>query len=400
MGRIEKLIALVGKQPMPVLIPILQYNPVETWLIGTETTRECVQNIRDAVRFINKAEGKDYCLPQSSGCGVQPYDCRGAADEIEQCCTGCVQRGDRNIAINFTGGTSMMALGAFQAAVKLGLDMCYVSTDEYKIIHLDPKGFETGREDISVSLPVEAYLCAHGAGLTFQNDWGKPIEAKKGWVQPFLDAARLLGRACSRSEQLLDEMKRHYQGKGREVVVGSPIDESIQLARELEKFGYLSDVKETTAELRFNLVDDTNDSGPQIQSFLTGKWLELFVYETLRDSGHFDEVLVDTEVWRGKRPKRVSNNFDVLVIRGLKLGAISCKTERFLQDSDKNKPAIYELDSILHADLMGLYAGKALVTNRKEFTPAIQNRAGLSDVCLVAGVDFPVLASRIKDLLK
>jgi len=114
--KIHTLISLVGKQPMPVLIPILQFKPEKNFLIPTLETEEQANNICKAIEFYNERaplQEKIY-LPVSPGL-VNPYSAEEVHYEIKSVVEQCRQEGS-NIVLNITGGTSIMTLGAFRVA--------------------------------------------------------------------------------------------------------------------------------------------------------------------------------------------------------------------------------------------------------------------------------------------
>lgn len=128
---------------------------------------------------------------------------------------------------------------------------------------------------------------------------------------------------------------------------------------------------------------------------------------TLRmDSDLFDNVRISVDVKRPAKPETVVNELDVIVTRRGRLAAISCKTGTEMAPGggntaqEKRKQAVYELDSLLQADLMGLYARKLLISNRVELAPAIRSRASHSQIRCVSGGELPNVAGIIEDHLK
>ena len=188
------ILATVGKQPMPILIPILQFRPASTQLIVTEEVQEVAQHIRKALR----ADQKTKSLHAYAHEPVNPYIVR---DTYERCraILHSPRFAGKQFAINITGGTTPMELGAHQAAEEFDVPMFYVDTDDQEIIHLSPDGEETRREDITVQVSAEVYLAAHGASVSKCKPWGKGVAEPEEWVQSFVEAAHLLGRAGSRS---------------------------------------------------------------------------------------------------------------------------------------------------------------------------------------------------------
>lgn len=393
MRHIETLISLVGKQPMPVLIPIVQYGPSNTLLVATEETRKQATDIREAVRLL--PNDSDVRLPRIISQPVDPYRSEQTSDSV----AGLVERyGSEGNVINITGGTSLMALGAFHAARAQQVAMLYVSTDGDKIIHLKPEGLD--EDEICCRVPVKVYLRAHGAYLS-PKPWGESIQGNGSWVDSFIQMAKTLGQAGSSSARLMDTIRRAYQHQDGKAGLNSPTTKEAELALLLKERNFLSDVATEVSKLDLCVVGRGDHGTKRVWDFLTGKWLELFVFDTLQNSGVFDEVQFAVEIKRPTEVTTVKNELDVIFMKGSRLGVISCKTELHeIREKKRNKIPLYELDSLLQADLMGLYAGKMLVTNQASFTDAVRSRALLSEICLVTGSDLPDLVTKARTLLE
>lgn len=395
----DVMIATVGKQPMPILIPILQFQPdVSTQLIVTNDVKNVTQHLSDALRANPDTKSL-------SVYGHQPVRPFSVADSRQRCVTILGSDSPRyegkTFAINVTGGTTLMALGARRAAREFDVPMLYVDTDGGFIVHLAPDGTETHREPITVKVSVPVYLAAHGASVSTKTEWSmSAAEAEPAWIKPYREVARVLGETGPHSQPLLDKIRAAYSRSedeaGAPVSLDRPRDKTRELALVLAGSGFITNFLDTSDELRFQLVQDG-----RVEQFLTGHWLELYVYDVCLDSGFFDDVRMSATVSRRVDHRRVENEIDVIVTRHGRLAAISCKTGlQEIEDRDVNKQAVYELDSLLQAELMGLFARKLLVTNRRSLPDALRGRARMSQIELVFGSRLPDVAERIKEHLE
>jgi len=383
----DVIVATVGKQPMPILIPILQFRPSSTQLIVTDEVQEVAQHIREAVRV----DPKTADLRVYSHEPVNPHDARDTYKRCEAILSNS-RFAERQSAINITGGTTLMNLGAQQAAKEFGVPMLYVDTDDEVIVHLLPNGQETNSpEDVTVWVSARVYLAAHGASVSLRGPWGQGIAKREKRIQSFVEAARFLGRAGSRSARLLDEIRTAYCGPDKVVILPNADGKERELAGKLTQQGLLADLQDEANGIRFDVVDDKLK-----RDFLTGRWLELYVYDACVTSGLFDDVLLDVMVSRRAEPRPVENQLDVVATWHGRLAVISCKTGRRQMEDDENKWAVYELDSLLQAELMGLYARKVLVSNRAELRGALANRAQLSQVKCVTGPQLADVARIVR----
>jgi hypothetical protein len=394
-SRFDKILSLVGKQPIPVLIPILQYNPGGgAWLITTEETSRRAGHIRDAARDSGKCD----LLPREAE-PVPAYCSAKTCSQIKKLFESSVKQGfadPTRIAVNITGGTSIMALSASRAARSLGLPMLYVNTDENIIHHLTPDGSLDHKEDILLRISAQTYFMAHGVDQK-HGPWGQAVREDKPWIRTFIEVAGELGRAGSRSAAMMDAIRQAYQ-PGQPYAVVCFSETSSELAKMLLSKGMIARVDSAEGKMVLSLVEHPGEEGRQKRKFLEGDWLELFVYGALRDSGLFDEVLYDVKISHNVNKVAVPNQLDVVAMRRSRLAAISCKSEPM--DRQDKKGPLYELDSLLQADLMGLYSVKILVTNQPEFSDTLKARAELSGIHLVTGKQFPDIVERVEKALK
>jgi len=388
---VDVMIATVGKQPMPILIPILQLGPASTQLIVTDEVQDVAQHIREALR----GDPKTTVLHTYSHAPVNPHVARETYERCKEVLHSQRFAGKR-FAVNITGGTTLMNLGAQQAAREFGAPMLYVDTDDEMIVHLSPDGEEVGREDVTARVSARVYLTAHGASVSAREPWGRGVERQEKQFLSFIEPARLLGRVGSRSERLLDAIRSAYY---RPDGVGTlPDADGVErdLASKLAQRGLLTALHDEASGLSFHVVGEN-----LVRDFLTGRWLELYVCDACVTSGLFDDVLFDVMVTRPAEPQPVRNQLDVVATWHGRLAVISCKTEREqVEDKDENKWAVYELDSLLQAELMGLYARKLLVSNRSQLREALISRARLSETKCVTGPQLIDVAHIVKQHLE
>lgn len=375
------------------------YNPdVSTQLIVTDDVKDVTQHLSDALR----ANPDTKTLSVYGHQPVRPF----SVEDSRQRCAAILGSDSpryegKTFAINITGGTTLMALGARRSAREFDAPMLYVDTDGGFIVHLAPDGTEIHREPITVKVSVPVYLAAHGASVSSRTEWStSAAEVEPAWVKPFREVARVLGEAGPHSQPLLDQIRAVYNRPEDEasapITLDGPDDKTRELALVLAGSGFITNFLDTGEEFRFQLVQDG-----RVEQFLTGHWLELYVYDACRRSGFFDDMRMSATVSRRVDRRRVENEIDVIVTRHGRLAAISCKTGlQEIEDRDVNKQAVYELDSLLQAELMGLFARKLLVTNRRSLPDALRGRARMSQIELIFGSRLPDVARLIKEHLE
>ena len=136
---------------------------------------------------------------------------------------------------------------------------------------------------------------------------------------------------------------------------GTRIDAPGSCLRDLERLGFLQEVEISREQVSYTFKD------AQVRAWLrdTGSVLELYIYKACLDAGLFNDVRTSAVVdWEGDgRQDNVTNEIDVMAMRGVLPTLISCKTCEI--DTD----ALNEL-AILRDRFGGHGAKAAIVTTQ------------------------------------
>ncbi|NTV63838.1 MAG: DUF1887 family protein [Oscillochloris sp.] len=373
--RYDVLISPISRQPLLVLLPILEYKPDATYLIPTPDARSETESVRRIVRQI----GGRVVVREAVGYAQ-------ATEMLARCraICGLPQLAGRRVAINISGALPLIAMGAQWAARELGLPMLYVHVDEGEIIHIAPDGAELARAPISAQLSVEHYVDAHDVTLMS----GLPP------ADPYVQAARALGQAGTASAGLLSTIRASLQQHGQQHGMFAP------MGRSAVEFALINTLLEQ--QLIESLPDDgiytVSITHPHVDTFFMGGWLRIYVADACVRSGHFDEVRCNVRLKRNQAGRTVINELDVIAISRGRLAAIACTigsqaAGTILREApDRDRQAVFELDGLLHADLMGLAPRKVLVTNQPRLNSNLANRAYFGQTCCISGARLPDVA--------
>ena len=110
------MIALVGEQPMPVLLPALHLKPNETILVattGSETVAQRLTKLIKSSRYIK----------------VSPYEIMTTIEILDKELTG-----KKDIIFNLTGGTKTMAIAAFDLVTRTKAEFVYFQTEKETVL--------------------------------------------------------------------------------------------------------------------------------------------------------------------------------------------------------------------------------------------------------------------------
>lgn len=115
----KKMIALIGEQPIPNLLPIRHDRPSEVLLVWTSRTKQVGERFAKNL----KQEVAVFC------CEVEPYD----ISAIYQQLNGRINELGwlpADLVFNLTGGTKTMAFAAYQLALdKMGCQFLYLESE-------------------------------------------------------------------------------------------------------------------------------------------------------------------------------------------------------------------------------------------------------------------------------
>ena len=158
------------------------------------------------------------------------------------------------------------------------------------------------------------------------------------------------------------EVNAPYTVKGER---GTRIDAPEGVLRELEKIGFISGLRISRDGASFSFRD------AQIRTWLRdiGSVLELYVYKCCVDTGLFNDVRTSAVVdWEGTfKQDNVTNEIDVMAMRGITPLFISCKT------CEVSTEALNELEIL--RDRFGGHGARAAIVTTKRCQNITRHRA-------------------------
>lgn len=370
------MIDLMGHQPMPNLLPILEIRPDELHIIVSRDTAPIAENLRYAL-----------ALPASSIAGPRSQIHHLVADpwdllEVENLLEGLIKDiGSAEIYLNLTGGTKIMALAAYRVGQRHGLPMIYlVSAQSRRLLQFVGTGAPE-RRDLTVPLPIEVHLAAHGIEMRADD----PLD------ECFSRAACLLAQQASDIQSLLAVCRETWSGKGGRpsdrICLEQPNPHERQALVELARLGLLdAPVNLPSGELCAAYAYGIGDS----RKFLGGKWLEWYCYLADVHPSRLDDRAWGVYVRRldatgphlaalpyQQLRHHADNELDVVVSQNGRIAAISCKS------GEVQRKDLDQLHSVVNQIPTGTYSARLLVTA----TPSVgrlarhATRYGITVVC-------------------
>jgi len=361
---------------MPNVNAALFFRPAEVEILASADTETVAEHTMQALH----AEGIRTHSPHL----VDPYD---ASETRTKALALVREHVGAKFIFNITGGTKIMSIGLYNAALDTELDdstlsIIYLEPQRDRVIYL-PRAGHWYDKPLQVSTPIGTYLLAHG----WQVDEERCADAShlpEGWLR----VTEIMARARVASRELVALLRKLKGGDPAPCRLFLPelLDAAeVDLLHALQNVGLLQDVEPHPDGWALHIP------GEREWRFLDGDWLEVYVYNALQASKTCDEVRMGICV---HDHAGVFQEMDVLATRNGRLLYISCKTTRRNLTEYLN-----EMDAVARI-AGGLNCAKVFVTNApspqqdaqmREFNLHAQNRRVLT----LYGDDLPGIGPRL-----
>lgn len=333
------LIQLVSEQTMQNLLPVLRLRPARLVHLATPKTQSRSTWIAEAARQSNcPVELETITLSAMPG-----------MKETRDATLGAIERAGKDgddALVNFTGGTKLMSIGAYVAALKHKTPSFYVDTQD--ALFVDGQSAESLADrfagDLSFtpilrSLCLNAVAAANGCGrITNGHDWQSWLPLANHLLQNPADE-----EACHRAVQNLNPPPRRAAEWFVALDRDLPFPETVvSVATQSGHYrpgstsGTLRLPDPTRAEL--TQLAGLDGKGPvpgfadrlfkaiaplQLAlNFLGGAWWEVIIAERLRQTGRFRDIRWSAQIGERGGPDLEE---DVVALDGVRVAYFSCK---------------------------------------------------------------------------
>ncbi|GIX21713.1 MAG: hypothetical protein KatS3mg121_0496 [Gammaproteobacteria bacterium] len=321
-------IAIVTGQPLANFIPILQERPQQVLLLQRPSMRRQAEQFQRALHEIGYHTGQidiDETLPETGfeDLGEYALDLQQRINE---------RYPDAEITWNATGGTKLMALALWDLFDARRVRVIYLDTQHGLMEQLRPKPGVIPLESV---LTPELYLTA--MGKIFRS----ALTRNTTWIEMALYRSRITFKLAKNAGSLLrlfQQWQRTWDKSDRcpaTLSVDSKNALHNQIMKALSESGVVV------------ITDESTYQPPNASSieYLTGGWLEEYVYLAAKDAG-IEHVEVGLKFGdRAQRKKGQDNEIDGFLIHNNRLLLVECKTGNLLRDG-RDTDIVYKLDSI------------------------------------------------------
>ena len=332
------LIQLVSEETMQNLLPILAIKPSNVVHISTAKTAKRSNWIAEGARQSNVVVSKrDIQLEEMPGI----KDTFNAVDNAIREASVL----DQASIVNFTGGTKLMSIGAYQAAMANRTDSVYVDTEH---LHFTDGETSSGLSEIlkndfsfnslSRALSVNSIAVANGSQrITGGKDWhpylpialhlrANPDDENRCWESVF--GTRGLSTNGKEPRTPADWLKLWDMPLNVPETVGNLSCSCNMLERRNDgKFYLLSRLRGPIESLPANstFTEYSRAINPVqfILSFFSGGWWEVAVANASLESGLFQDIRWSVNV--GAKYSGPDKEEDIVAVQGVQAVYISCK---------------------------------------------------------------------------
>ncbi len=333
------LIQLISEQTMQNLVPLLALKPTHVIHIATPKTASRSAQIVEAARQAQVCTELESI--RLSEMPTIPETSRAVQRAIE-----AVRKTQATPVVNFTGGTKLMSIGAYEAVMREQVTSLYVDTDHQQFIdgHSGPKLNTVLGDDFSFtpfqkSLTVNAIAVANGRQrVTGGRDWQAFLPLVSHFLQSESDEDATW-KAVHGTDGICPNAREPRYAADWLPLMGYPL----QLPQRVGELGLAAGLLRSDGA-RF-LLPDTNRAKleevaatqrPSAQDYfdavrplqfalaiLSGGWWEVAVTDAAHRSGQFRDLRWSVNV--GERKNGFDAEEDIVGVDGVQIAYFSCK---------------------------------------------------------------------------
>lgn len=316
------LLCLVSDQHVPNLMSVLHFQPDRVVLVRSQRMKQAAEYFLDALALSDFPKDRVEALPLEDENNLA---------SVRRCLHQAFGRfPEADWIANVTGGLKPMSIATYEFFKALDERVVYIdSRSPRTILGLDGQPPET----CEIRLTPDAFLA--GYGFEVSKSWDK-IEEGENRARDWWPLARVIAEHSPHLNLLDvrdDESGRSEWKAARERGITLEPRHTQQLPTNVRS--------EMVRCWNLNVVDSsaTGKINKYQGIFLTGGWLEAFLWKVLSDHAAalgLDHVRLGVDA--RKKETQVLTEFDITFLQNEALGAIECKSGSQSHSDDPNQP--------------------------------------------------------------
>lgn len=345
----KALLILFGGRPMPNMLTVIHEKPELIVAIVSQDEIKKLPQLENTISELYKDVDQKPQLDTS-----YVIDAFSMKDVREKSLLAVKEHPGFEWIMNITSATTIMSIGAFEAAKMLAaqhhsIRCWYLDTGHTRVVSLVGEGRDENIFHVEVDQYAAVYNCRVVSGS---------LEDRRQYCQDhWLPFSRYLVSQPHRIGLLKEVVDRINtpSKKQRSVRFSIPsiTEETYMLLEKACTFGLLDDLQKTSnaASLKLSYIQ---------ADFLKGAWLEVYVWDEANKLSMFSDCQWNQKVIDARKldDKESRNELDVSMIYNAQLVVAECKTG----DDSFKSDTLYKLHSVA-SQLGGQFVGKMLVTS-------------------------------------
>ena len=370
-------LCIVTEQPLANLIPILQEKPDRIALAVSapmEAAAERFRNVLQHTGWSKTQVDSFHELPDNNYESIADK-----ALEIEDELRSAYP--DAELVYNATGGNKLMTMAfmaVFDSPTPDTNRIIYTDTQHTNIESVRPRQAPTPMASV---MSLDVYLKAQGKTLRKRDD---ADDERKDRMKRRKPLTKFLARNASALEGLIGQINTTFASDNND----SSRLTVLELTRP-PKGPWLKALEQMEEHQLIERVDETLQTWSPLSSqgtdYLTGGWLEEYVWFSARDCGAEDVALSPEFTDDYQSNANIRNEIDVTVLHRNRLLMIECKTGNVTRDG-KDQDIVYKLDSLV--DQVGGRLGKGMLVSFRELEHRTREGRDVNTGARAASVDL------------
>ena len=353
------LLMLFGGRSMPNMLTVIHEMPN---VIIPIISRDMKNQITDLVDSIEKLfEGKNHEFVVDTSYLVDAFDWK-------QVQTKCIEAVDSHVEVvdwifNITAATTLMSIGAYEAAKELTLrpEKCslrcwYLDTNHTNLVKLVGGDRDNGKDEEIFHLTVEQYVAVYNSRLASGISEEQRKQSEEHWL-PFVHILIENPSYIDGLKEVIKQVKKNNAPKKEMGYISKIIptsEETYALLKEASNFNLIHKLTKDEKYIHFEI------SNVEL-GFLDGAWLEAYVWDEARNLNQFSDCQWNQRIVDNKKldDRDSKNELDVSMIYKAQLIIAECKTGT---DDLLKSDNIYKLDAVAGI-LGGKFVSKIFITS-------------------------------------
>lgn len=371
MKKFDVHVCLVSDQALPNFIPVLaeDFRPQEVILLATEPMKKKAETLAEVMK--NRC-----CVKVQIFDLHDEYDIQSVREEIFNLLLKNIDK--RKVALNVTGGTKLMAIGAYGMFRDEVYPVFYFTAKDNRILLLENNEqfvLQPSKIKIEDYLQLYGYPVRKGYKINRQTQRNLPKlweELVKG-INNFAECLTALNYVISHSNDLTTDMPK--------------VENQHQ-----QNFNYLLHLLEDN-ELLSQQNGKLHFPDLETKKYVAGGWFEDYVFNVISKIPGVQDVALNVQIENSDLNSHQNNELDVVVLANNVLHVLECKTANFAKNKKEAENALYKLETL--KKLGGLKTRAALISYRETGEPGginpIRDRAKGAQIELIERKDLPGL---------